>query len=201
LPDPFDRFTEVLYELASAQAQATEKLGALADAQRQNTLQFTRHLASHEKLLRELVKAQTSTFQAVTATGKQVSALATSLGYPLENAALKALPALIQRDLNITVHGRLQGRKWVTNKEGKSIEVDIFGKGSKDGQDVVIIGESKSQLSVPDVRTFEGTRIRGFVGVFKEEIVPVLATHRITSARVAQLAENWGIAIFYSYDF
>lgn len=200
MPDPFDRLIQVLYELASAQAQATEKLGALADAQRENTRQFAGHLASHEDLLRELVKAQTSTFQAVTATGKQVSSLATSLGYPLENAALKALPTLLQRDLQIMVHNRLT-REWVNNWEGKSVQVDIFGRGSMKGQEVVIIGETKSQLSVRDVNHFQKERIQRFKSVFKEEIVPVLATHRITSARVAQLAENWGIAIFYSYDF
>jgi hypothetical protein len=91
-------------------------------------------------------------------------------------------------------------RKFVEDNKGNDIEVNIFGKAIKDGKEVVIIGESKSQLSTNDIDNFLRKKIKRFEGMF-ESVFPILVTYMITSRRVEDYAKNHGVALYYSYDF
>ncbi len=125
--------------------------------------------------------------------------LSMTVGYGLENQAYHALPALLQRDFNLAVQGRLT-RTYVQDKKGHELEVNIFGKAVKDGKNVTIIGESTSQLLKKDIDAFLRKRLKRFEGVFPD-IVPVLVTHMTSSPDVEEYARAHHIALYYSYDF
>ena len=122
-----------------------------------------------------------------------------TVGYTLENAAYRALPALLKADYGIEIQDRLI-RTYLTDDKNRSLEVNIFGKGLKNGREVVILGESKSQLSERHINRFISTRLRHLKPLFGE-VLPVLVTHMISSAGVADYAKEQGIALYYSYQF
>ncbi len=71
--------------------------------------------------------------------------LSHTVGYRLEDEAMKSLPALLKQDHSITVKGRLI-RDYVEISPKRYVELNIWGHGLKDGTPVEIIGEAKSQL-------------------------------------------------------
>ena len=119
--------------------------------------------------------------------------------YLLGDEAFKALPSLLERDYGIRVEGKFK-RCYLTDRKGKKIEVNIYGKGIKDGKKIVIIGESKPKLSKRGVNEFIRRKLRRFEGVFRE-IFPVLVTHMISEPDVEDYARERGVAVYYSYDF
>jgi len=122
------------------------------------------------------------------------------LGYVLENEAIKSLPGLLKNDFGIKVKKGLK-RTYVKDDEGKMIEVNIIGEGEKNGKKIVIIGESKSQLSKRNVDEFIKKKLKRLEGVYKE-IFPILITHMVSQPDVEEYATKKGIKkIYYSYQF
>ena len=120
--------------------------------------------------------------------------------YRLEDEAFKALPALLQRDFGIIVQDRLR-RRFVTDNRGQPLEVNIIGDALRDSQAVVIVGESKSQLSKNKVDEFVQKKLKRLEGVFEAEMFPVLVTYMISEPDVEEYMKAQGIALYYSYDF
>lgn len=183
-----DSLTDLIKELVELQKQAT------------------RGSIRIEAAVVQPVEAQTATFKilgdlgaGLKATRRDVGGLTHTVGFGLEDVAFKALPALLERDFGASLHGRLKS-EWVTDNQGKEVEVDIFGRASKGDREVVIVGESKSRLSLDHVKKFEMDLLRRLDGVYGE-IVPVLVTYRTSSSRVEAYAKERKIALYYSYDF
>ena len=122
-----------------------------------------------------------------------------TVGYRLEDEAFKALPGLLQRDFGITVEERLI-RRYVTDNTGVAMEVNIFGKGSRNGESLTIVGEAKSQLSKRDIDRYIKTRLKKLEGMVPNPF-PVLVTYMISSPDVEAYARDKSIALYYSYDF
>lgn len=122
-----------------------------------------------------------------------------SFGYTLENEAYKKLPDLLKQDFNILIKDKLK-RQYLRDNKGHEIEVNIVGKASKNGQDIIIIGESKSQLSKNDVDRFIRKKLNRLQGLFKEIFV-ILITHMISGPEVEDYVKEKGFALYYSYDF
>jgi uncharacterized phage infection (PIP) family protein YhgE len=189
LTERVDQLTERVGQLAEAQkkteirlAQLTERVDQLADAIYKLSLEVTELTKSHKDLQ------------------KQVGGLTTTIGYTLENEAYKSLPDLLLRDFGFTVQGRLK-RDYVKDKAGDDIEVNILGKAkNRDNKEIMIIGESKSQLSKNQTDEFIRKKLSRMQGVF-EDVFPVLVTHMISSPDVKTYLEEKGIALYYSYDF
>ncbi|HDD05195.1 MAG TPA: hypothetical protein ENF51_01770 [Candidatus Aenigmarchaeota archaeon] len=176
------RTEERLEELAHAQKRTEERLEELAQAQKRTEEEL-------QKLIREHAK-----------TREQVGGLSSTAGYILENEAMKALPALLREEFGLIVKGKLI-RKFVKDRRGRDIEVNIIGEATKNGKKVVIIGEAKVQLSKNNVLEFLRKRIRALEEVFGE-IFPILVTHMITQPDVEEYAQRHGIKrIYYSYEF
>jgi len=176
----------------------------LAQAQKQTEIRLTRL----EKVVEELAQAQKRTEQELqklikehTKTREQVGGLSVTVGYILENEAMKALPTLLLKEFGLKVEDRLV-RKFVKDKKGRPIEVNIIGKAIRDGKKIIIIGEAKTQLSKNKVLEFLRKKIRPLEGVFKEEFFPILVTHMITQPDVEEYAYKNGIKrVYYSYEF
>ena len=119
--------------------------------------------------------------------------------YELQNEAYRALPALLKADHGIEVEDRLI-RTYLTTDRGYPVEVNIFGRGRRNGREVVVIGESKSQLSARNIDHFIQGRLVRLEPLF-EDVFPVLVTHMISSPDVAAYAQERGIVLYYSYQF
>ena len=176
-------------ELVEAQKRTEERLGVLgeglevlAEAQRRT-----------EEELRKLIEDHRET-------RRQLGGLAQAIGYTLENESYRALPLLLKRDYGILVKERLR-RGYLTDVDGREIEVNIYGEGKHDGKRVMIIGECKSQLSKNDIDRFIRRKLEGLRGVVGVEIFPVLVTHMISSKDVEEYAKQKKLALYYSYDF
>ncbi len=186
-------------ELAVAQQRTEKRVEELAVAQ-QRTEKRVEELAVAQK---ELVVAQKKTELNVQELVKQqdfTNKHLSGLGFILENEAYVFLPELIRRDLGITLKENLC-RKYLRDKKGSSIEVNITGRGTRDNEDIIIIGESKNYLSEKLIDEFIRKKLKRFEGVFKETITPVIITHMISGPDVEEYALHKGIKIYYSYEF
>ena len=179
--DQFKELRDIVRELAEAQKRTEARVEELAEAQKRTEQELQLLTSEHRK------------------TRKQIGGLAMTVGYRLEDEAFKALPALLQRDYGIEIEGRLK-RQYVPDNAGRLIEVNIFGKATRDGAAIVILGESKSQLSRKMVDEFVTKKLTRFSKVF-EDIFPVLATYMTTEPEVEEHARKKGVALYYSYDF
>lgn len=184
----FNELKAIVKELAEAQARTEQRVGELAEAQKRT-----------EQRVEELAEVLAKLVQEHRETRKQLGGISMTIGYTLENEAFRALPALLQKDFGIVVKGRLK-RQYVTDREGKPLEVNILGEGQQDGKELVIIGEAKSQLSKNDVDAFIRRRLHRLEGVFKD-VFSILVTHMTTDPEVEEYAKEKGIALYYSYDF
>jgi hypothetical protein len=212
----FNELKAIVKELAEAQARTEQRVGELAEVQARTEQRMEELVAAQkegatrmtrlEGVVEELAEAQTRTERALqklaqehVETRRQLGGISMTVGYTLKNEAFKALPALLQRDFGVIVRGRPR-RKYVTDNKGKSIEVNIIGEATKEGKEVVIVGESKSQLSKNDVDHFVRRKLNRLAGVYRE-LFPVLITHMTTAPDVGEYVKEKGIALYYSYDF
>ena len=183
-----DRVEATLDRLAGAQARSEERLDRV-----EATLD---RLAAAQERTEEALKKLT---EAHDETRKQLGGLSHTVGYVLENEAYRALPTLLAADHGIEVEDRLI-RTYLTTDRGYPVEVNIFGRGRRNGREVVVIGESKSQLSAKNIDHFIQGRLTRLEPLF-EDVFPILVTHMISSPDVAAYAQERGIALYYSYQF
>jgi hypothetical protein len=113
-----------------------------------------------ESSVEELTRAQKETEQEVASLTRSVKSirrdmggLTDSLGYMLENSAFKSLPALLLKDFNIKIDGKID-RNYLHMESGSLQEFNITGKGIHNGKEVFILGESKSRLAVKHIKKF-----------------------------------------------
>ncbi|MGC8889351.1 MAG: chordopoxvirus fusion protein, partial [bacterium] len=182
-----ERLERTVEALAEAQRKTEERLErlertveALAEAQRKT-----------EDSLREL------TF-VVRDLQKQVGGIAHAVGFQLEDRAYLSLPRLLNRDFGIKVKEKLVRRYIKTRKEEK-MEINILGKGERDGKEIYIIGEAKANLSARHIEDFVD-RLKDIKDVIEGEVFPIMVTY-MTEPEVEDFANSKGIKVYYSYDF
>ncbi|QCQ21358.1 chordopoxvirus fusion protein [Desulfoglaeba alkanexedens] len=183
-----------LEELAEAQKRTEKRLEELAEAQKRT-----------EKRLEELAEAQKTTekeiaslSRALKETRKEVGGLSHTIGYTLENEAFKALPSLLKAEFGLEVEGKLK-RDFLKDSKGQEIEVNILGKARKDGQELVIVGESKSQLSRKDIDSFL-RRLNFLESAIPGDKFCLFITHMARPETVVYAREK-GIRVYFSYEF
>ena len=200
---------DAVKRLAIAQARTEERLERvevaiekLTAAQARTEDRMDRVEAAIEKLTAAQIQTEQTLNNLIGAhreTRRQLGGLSKTLGYTLENVAYRALPAHLKADYGIEVQGQLI-RTYLKDNRGRSLEVNIYGKGRENGREVVILGESKIQLSANNIDRFINRRLKPLRPQF-ENVLPVLITHMISSEPVAAYAKEHGIALYYSYQF
>lgn len=191
-------------ELAVAQTKTENKLdrletvvGELVEAQRQ----MTNRLDRLEVVVSQIAGALKDLVKEHSKTRSQMNGLSTTIGFVLENEAYKFLPMLLKKEFGLDVKGKLV-RKFVNDNKGDQIEVNIVGEARRNGDQVVIIGESKAQLSKNKVEEFLNKKLKRLAGVYKSELFPILITHMISQPDVEEFALQQGIKrVYYSYEF
>ena len=184
--EDFNELKAVVKELAEAQKRTEERLDSLtarveelAEAQKRTEIKLEKLIDEHRK------------------TRKELGGLAHTVGYRLEDEAIWALPGLLKSDFDIGVVGNLR-RGYLEIAPGRYLEVNIWGEARKDGKELAVLGEAKSQLKKKDVDNFVKT-ISRIKDTIKKEIFPVLITYQ-TSPQVQQAAEKENIKIYFSFE-
>jgi DNA repair exonuclease SbcCD ATPase subunit len=192
--EDFRELKGIVKELAEAQKRTEKKVEELAEAQNRT-----------EKRVEELAEAQKQTEKEIKTlikehkeTREQLGGLAMGFGYQLEDLAYKKLPGLLEKDPGITIKDGLK-RTYLEDNEGEFIEVNIFGKGEKQGKVVTIIGEAKAQLSKKKVDEFLRKKIKRLDGLY-ENVFKIIVTYMITSPDVEVYVKEKEIALYYSYN-
>ena len=180
-----DALTQRVEELAEAQRKTEERLNSLAKKVEELTEAVKQMQMEMRKLALDLKK-----------TREDLGYLSHTVGYLLEDRAYEGLPLLLKRDFGIQVH-ELK-RDYVEVAPNTYVELNVVGKGEKEGTPVWILGECKSQLKKRDVDDFL-KNVSKVKGHFSGEKVMVAITYQ-TSPMVKRYAEELGIRLYYSYE-
>jgi len=213
--DEFKELKEIVAELAEAQKKTEERLGILeekmeelAEAQKK-TEQRVEELAEAQKRtearVEELAEAQKKTEEAIleltkglTNLRKDFGGFSLTMSYAFENEAFKHLPKVLKKKYNIAVKEKF------IRKEVGGKELNLFGKGQRDGVEVYIIGESKLRLEEKEYHNILSELDEKEEAVKEEygdvEVVKVLITHYAKKGFIKK-AEDEGIIIVQSFEW
>jgi len=163
-------------ELAEAQKRTELKVEELAEAQKRTELE-----------IRTLVKV-------VDKTNTDVGGLSRSVGYALENEAYRALPGYLK---NFGVELTEKFIRTVIDGE----EINILGKGNRDGQEIIIVGETELKLtSVGKLKKFE-RKVNTIRKKYPtKEIFKIFVTH-FARPEIIEKAREKGITIVQSFEW
>ena len=195
------RTEERLNELTERMNQLTVRVDQLAEAQRrteERLNELTERVNQLAEAQRRTEKEIEKLAKGLESLRKEVGGLAHTVGYRLEDEAIKALPELLKRDAGVEVVGRLK-RDYIEIAPGKYIEVNIWGTGRINGEEYVIVGEARSQLKKGDVDEFI-KKVNAIKRYIPKEQIKILVTYQ-TSPIVRKYAEEKGIKIYFSYEF
>jgi len=192
-----DSLANKVEELAEAQKRTEQRIEELAEAQKRTEERLEKLAAAQERTEKELQKLVGEHAK----TREHVGGLLATVGYILENEAMRALPGLLLEEFGLRVKDRLV-RKFLVDVSGNPMEVNIVGEAMADGKEFLVVGESNSQLSKGKVKEFLDKKLKRLAKPFGLEFFPILVTHMITAPDVADYALERGIRrIYYSYEF
>ncbi len=115
----------------------------------------------------------------------------------LEDRAYAGLPKLLKDDMGITITEPLR-RDYIEVSPERYIEANIIGKARKNGKNLWIIGECKTQLKKKDVDAFL-KELKKLDKVIKGEKIPLIVTYQ-ASPPVRKYTEEKGIKLYFSYQ-
>ena len=188
-------------ELAEAQKRTEQRLDSLtmrveelAIAQKQTQEQINRLVEVQERLLTKVDFLDAS----LTETRKMVAGLSDSVGYGLEDRAIRSLSPLLKERYGLQVKGKLC-RKYLPY-QGGSEEVNIYGEAEREGNPVILVGEAKAHLSIKHIDRFlkQIERLKA-LGAIQGEVFPFMVSYSIRP-EVESYAQEKSVALFYSYE-
>ncbi len=208
----FSELKEIVRDLAKAQKRTEVKVEELAEAQKRTEVKIE-ELAEAQKRtevkIEELAEAQRRTEEGLAAltgvareTNRELGGLARSFAYALENEAYRNLPTVLEARLGVVLTERM-----VRTEVGRE-EVNLLGRGTRDGGDVWIVGETKARV---DLRTGR----KGDLDLFDQlerkvaavheahgevEVVRLILTHFATREFLAE-AERRGVLVVQSFEW
>jgi hypothetical protein len=151
-----ERLEATVERLAEAQERAETRLDRLeatverlAEAQERAETRLDRLEATVERL----AEAQERTETTVQGLAKQVGGLSASVGYGLENEAMRHIRDFAQRVFGMRLS--LVDRRNIRYPGGRYDEINIYGEGEVGGTPSILIAEAKAQPSKGDVERFQ----------------------------------------------
>lgn len=193
----FNDLREIVRDLASAQKRTEHRMEELAQAQRE--------LASAQKRteqrMEELADAQKQAQLEIAKLGReaqstrsQVGGLARTMAYALENEAYRYLPGLLKTRSGLHFKERLI-RTFIGGEE-----VNFFAKAERDGQTVLVVGESVLRLDdVSKLKQVE-QHVELVHQTFEYPVIPIIVTH-FAHPIVLEKACSKGIIVVQSFEW
>ena len=177
-------------ELADAQKRTESRVGELADAQKRT-----------ESRMEELADAQKRTeisvgtmAKGLDATRTELGGLARSVSYSLENEAYRQLPQFLKEQYQIELTEKM------IRFELDGEEINLFAKGRKGGEDILIVGEAELRLSgVGKLRQLE-KKISLVKKLYPVQCLPLIVTH-FARPQVLTAAREKGIMVVQSFEW
>lgn len=150
-----------------------------------------------ERKLEQLAEAQIKTEKRVDVLSERVEGVSNTFGYALENITYKHLPSLLLKEEGIKVQGKII-RKYYERK-GNYNQINIFAKVTKDGKDMLMLGEVKTHPSKIEIDRFLKIveHIKKVEG--NPEVYLVFVAHDYHPKTEVYLQDK-GIRYFWSYD-
>ena len=195
-------------ELAEAQKRTEQRVEGLAQAQEslaQAMASLARAQEESQRQIQKLARAQEESQRQIQELARQMvevrrelGGLGRSMGYALENEAYRMLPPFLAEKHGIQVTERFV-RTYIGDEE-----INLFGRGRRNGQEVLIVGEVKVRL--------EGGRREDALEQLEEkarvvqeaypgeELVLLLVTHH-AHPRILQKAQERGILVVQSFEW
>ncbi len=188
-----------LNELAEAQKKTEQRLNELAEAQKRTEQRVDRL----EIAVQELAEAQKRTEEEICRLVKRMNVfeerlegISNSVGYSLENRAYKALPEILLQRYGIKVTGRLIRRYFSLGK--KDIQLNIYGHGKRNGEEVVIIGECKVRPSKREINRFK-KYAKKVADIEGKNPFYIIVAHDFPPA-IEEFLKSSGISYVWSYE-
>ena len=182
------------HELAESHRQLAQSHRELAESHRQ--LAEEHRQTQHE--LRQLTKQVQELVRDHRRTRELLGALSDTVGYGLEDRAIRYLPRLLKKQFNLVVQGSLE-RRWLEYPDGRTDELNIFGVALQEGRAVTLLGEAKTLLGAAHLNKLERRLQRlekhGILGAHRFVFVVAYSV----DPKVARLAQKKNITIIPSY--
>jgi len=128
-------------------------------------------------------------------TRSELGGLASSVGYALENEAFRALPSFLGEKYGIKVVDKL------VRAEIGGEEVNLFGRGKRDGREVFIVGEVELKLtSVSKLKQLDKKVEAVYREYGEKETVKILITH-FAKTHFLERAKERGVIVVQSFEW
>ncbi len=191
--------TQKINELVEAQKRTEQRVNELTEAQKRTE----QRVSKLEKVVEELAEAQKRTEQELKKlisehrkTREQVGGLSHTVGYILEDRSYAALPHLLSKEFGIEVEEIK--RDFIELSPNRYEELNIIGRGKKNGTSVWILGECKTQLRKKDIDSFL-KKLSRIEHLFPGEKLLIIVTYQ-TSPQVRNYVQQKGIKLYFSYQ-
>jgi len=190
-------------ELAEAQRRTEQRVEELAEAQRglaeaqKRTERRVEELAEAQKRTAEEVRSLAT---ALKETRTMVGGLSDAVGYTLEDRAIRSLPELLPKLAGVSAEGPFV-RRWVADRRGELVELNIFGYARRaSGEVVTVVGEAKARARLKDVdnvrRLLE--KLSG-TALVRGDLLGVLVSYQVRP-EVEERARQAGVLLVPSYQ-
>ena len=174
--EDFSELKAIVKDIAAIQKRTETKLEELVDAQKRTEIALARLTLGLD------------------ATRTELGGLSRSVSYSLENEAYRQLPRYLLETHGITITDRM------VRFELEGEEINIFAKGSRNGKELLIVGESELKLSsVGKLRQLE-KKVSLVKKRYEGECIPLMITHFVRP-QVLEAANKKGIIIVQSFEW
>ena len=174
--EDFSELKAIVKDIAAIQKRTETKLEELVDAQKRTEIAL-------EKLSLGL-----------DATRTELGGLSRSVSYSLENEAYRQLPRYLLETHGITITDRM------VRFELEGEEINIFAKGSRNGKELFIVGESELKLSSVGKLGKLEKKVSLVKKRYEGECIPLMITHFVRP-QVLEAANKKGIIIVQSFEW
>lgn len=191
--DSVQKLSHNVQQMAGQLSQLTERVDTLAVRMDQLTEKVDQLSSNVQDIVRES-KIATEERKEI---WRQIGGMSHTIGYFLEDKSYPVLPHLLERDHSIIIQDKLK-RGFLEIPKNKFVEINIWGKGTRLGTQLEIIGEAKTQLKKKDVDKLLMT-VKAVENYIRAQIVPVCVTFQ-TSPHVQKYAKEKGVIVYFSYE-
>jgi hypothetical protein len=198
-----ERLARTDERLAQFAERTDQRFAELAAAQQRTDERLAQFAQRTDERFAELAGALAQLTRTVNGMGQELGGLSRSMSYALENEAYRSLPAPLAGRYGITVHNQL------VRQEIDGEEINLFAHGERNGQPVLLVGETKLQLDErrSNRRATEETldqldvKADAVRRVYPDaEIVRLLITHYARPGFLAK-AEDRGVVVIQSFEW
>ncbi|MCD6362690.1 MAG: hypothetical protein J7M13_01630 [Synergistetes bacterium] len=212
LAEAQSRTEERLEQLAEAQSRTEERLRELAEAQARTERrleELAEVQARSEDEIKELRRAIVNLTEAQSRTEEEIRKLYGSLGdvrrdlgglarsvsYALENEAYKKLPVFLKERYGIEVLEK------IIRFEIDDEEINLFARGRKNGESIIIVGESVMKFTrLREIKPLE-RKIEKIKKLYKHDnVVGIIVTHFARKA-AKEGASRKGFIVVQSFEW